>query len=113
MRRMGWAVALLALTACSSSGGSSATLVLKNRYWDQVRVEAVLTTLENCDSHAPGYVRTEHFVMKKGDTHRIVAPRDEKICWRHDRNPNHPSPGAWSGWSKAILYPGQKYETSL
>lgn len=113
MRGMGSAIILFLLAACSSGGGTSATLVLKNRYWDQVRVEAVLTTLDDCNSRAQGYVKTERFTLKKGDTHAIVAPQDQTICWRHDANPNHPVPGLWSGWSKAILFPGQRYKTSL
>jgi hypothetical protein len=108
-----WILALLLIAACSSGGGEAATLVLKNPTWDQVHVEAVITTREDCNSHGPGYVKTEHFLLSKGDTQEIVAPHDEAICWRHDRNPNHPSPGAWTGWSRASLYPGQTYETAL
>jgi hypothetical protein len=113
MRGKGCVIALFVLAACSSGGGSSATLVLKNRYWDRVNVEAVITTREGCNSRAKGYVKTEHFVMQKDDTREIIAPHDETICWRHDRNPNHPSLGDWSEWFKAILYPGQKHEEPL
>ena len=113
MRSKALIAALLVLGGCSSGGGEAATLVLKNPYWDRAHVEAVITTREDCNSRAKGYVKTEHFVMKKGETRAIVAPHDETICWRHDRNPNYPSPGAWSGWSRAELYPGQKKKTDL
>ncbi len=113
MRKKVSILALFVLAACSSGGGTSATLVLKNRYWDRVHVEAVITTREDCDSRGEGYVKTLHFVMEKDGTHQVVAPRDETICWRRDRNPNHPRPGDWSEWSRASLYPGQKTETDL
>ncbi len=113
MRKKGWAALFLALASCSAGGGNSATLVLKNPYWRRVNVEAVITTHENCDSRAKGYLKTLRFVMKKGQTRTILAPDDEIICWRHDSNPNRPSPGAWSGWSRAILEPGQKAKTDL
>jgi hypothetical protein len=104
---------LLLLAACSSGGGGkSATLVLKNPDWERVHVEAVVTKSSDC-TLAKDYVATHKFVMTKGQTHSIEAPDAENICWRHDSNPNDPVPDAWSGWSRATLFPGQSIETDL
>jgi hypothetical protein len=51
--------------------------------------------------------------MTKGRTQRLEAPHAENICWRHDRNPNNPVAGVWSGWSRVTLFPGQSTETEL
>jgi hypothetical protein len=104
---------LLLLAACSSAGGSkSAKLILNDPNWDRVHVEAVVTRSSDC-TLAKDYVATHKFVMTKGQTHTIEAPDAENVCWRHDSNPNDPIPGAWSGWSRATLFPGQSIETDL
>ena len=41
------------------------------------------------------------------------APEGAAVCWRYDRNPNNPVPDAWTGWSRATLFPGQSSETDL
>jgi hypothetical protein len=51
--------------------------------------------------------------MTKNHTQRIEAPKAENVCWRHDSNPNNPIAGAWSGWSRATMFPGQTFETDL
>lgn len=108
-----WFAALLLLSACGSSGsGQSATLILNDPSWDRVNVEAVVTKSPNCDNRE-AYVSTQEFVMTKNKTQRIEAPHAENICWRHDRNPNNPTPGDWSGWSRATMFPGQTFETDL
>ena len=58
-------------------------------------------------------VSTQEFVMTKNHTQRIEAPKAENVCWRHDRNPNNPVAGVWSGWSRATMFPGQTFETEL
>jgi hypothetical protein len=113
MRYVAWLPVLLPLAACGSVGaGQTATLILNNPTWDRVNVEAVITTSPNCDNR-DAYVSTQEFVMIKNRTQRIEAPKAENICWRHDRNPNNPVAGAWSGWSRATMFPGQTYETDL
>jgi hypothetical protein len=113
MRHVAWLAVLLSLAACGLGGNSqSATLILDNPTWDRVNVEAVITTSPNCDNRE-AYVSTQEFVMTKNRTQRIVAPKAENICWRHDPNPNNPVPGAWSGWSRATMFPGQTFETEL
>jgi hypothetical protein len=110
--RAGLAV-LVSLAACSSGSDKSATLRLNDPYWEHVNVQAVITTSTDCDNRGPGYVSTQEFVMRKDQTHSIVAPNAEIICWRHDRDPNNPVAGNWSDWSKATLFPGQSAETDL
>jgi hypothetical protein len=113
VRQLAWFAALFMLTACGSVGaGPSATLILNNPTWDRVNVEAVVTKSPNCDNR-DAYLSTQEFVMTKNRTQRIEAPHAENICWRHDRNPNNPVPGDWSGWSRATMFPGQTYETEL
>jgi hypothetical protein len=101
---------MLIVSACSSGSSQSATLILSNPSWDRVNVEAVITNSADCDKD---YVATKKFVMTKGHTQKIEAPNAESICWRHDRNPNNPVPGDWSGWSRVPLAPGQTAETDL
>src|SRR5262245_17047818 len=113
MRYLVGLAVLLTLSACSSAGSSkSATLILNNPTWDRVNVESVVTKSTNCDNQE-GYLSTEQFVMTKNRTQRIEAPNGESICWRHDRNPNNPIAGVWSGWSRVTLFPGQTTETDL
>ena len=113
MRYRAWLSALLLCSGCSSGSSHSATLVLDDPTWDRVNVEAVITRSSDCNERQNGYVATQNFVMTKGHSHDVVAPNDETICWRHDRDPNNPVPGNWSEWSRATLFPGQKTETDL
>ncbi len=108
-----WLASLLLLSACSSSSGQSATLILNNPTWDRVNVEAVITNSADCGNRGKGYVATKTFAMTKGHPVRVEAPNGESICWRKDRNPNNPVPGDWSGWSRIPLAPGQTAETDL
>ena len=112
-RSRAWLATLLLLSACSSSSGQSATLLLNNPTWDRVNVEAVITNSADCGNRGKGYVATKTFVMTKGRPVRVEAPNGESICWRKDRNPNNPVPGDWSGWSRIPLAPGQTAETDL
>ena len=112
-RHPAWFAALFALSACGPVGsGPSATLVLNNPTWDRVNVQAVVTKSPNCDNR-DSYVSAQEFVMTKNKTQRIEAPQAENICWRHDRNPNNPIAGDWSGWSRATMFPGQTFQTDL
>jgi hypothetical protein len=113
MRILASIMVLLIFFACSSGSDHSATLVLDNPTWDRVNVEAVITKSEDCNERANGYVATKNFAMAKGQTHKVVAPNAETICWRHDRDPTNPVPGDWSEWSRATLFPGQTTETDL
>ena len=108
-----WLPVLLLLSACSSGSSQTATLILDNPTWDRVNVEAVITNSADCDNRGKEYVETKQFVMTKGQTVTVEAPKAESICWRNDRNPNTPIPGDWSGWSRAPLAPGQTAETDL
>jgi hypothetical protein len=108
-----WLSAVLIVSACSSGSSQSATLILSNPSWDRVNVEAVITNSADCDNRGKDYVAIKKFVMTKGHTQKIEAPNAESICWRHDRNPNNPVPGDWSGWSRVPLAPGQTAETDL
>jgi hypothetical protein len=113
MRYRAWLVALLLLSACSSGSSQSVSLVLVNRYWEHVNVEAVMTKSADCENRDARHGSPQQFVLAKGQSHRIDAPNGETICWRHDPNPNNPVKDLWSGWSKAVLFPGQSAETDL
>jgi hypothetical protein len=106
-------LAMLGLAACSSGSDKSATLILNNPYWDRVNVEAVITKSTDCNNRGASYVTTKEFVMVKNRTQKIEAPNAESICWRHDRNPNNPTKGDWSGWSRVTLFPGQDTQADL
>ncbi|MBV8888783.1 MAG: hypothetical protein JO267_16035 [Alphaproteobacteria bacterium] len=115
MRNGAWLGAAVFVAACSSGSGSkdTATLILNDPTWDRVNVQVVFTTSADCDNRGPGYDRMVEITMRKNKTERFEAKNGESICWRHDRNPNNPSAGAWSGWSKVTLFPGQEIETEL
>jgi hypothetical protein len=113
MRRWSGLVVVLWVAACSSSPAGTAKLTLNDPYWDKVNVEIVITKRADCDSRAEGYVETKEVVMRKEHGETIEVPPDATICWRHDRNPNQPVAGAWSGWTRATLQPGGNAQTDL
>ena len=106
-------VAALLLAACASKGAGTATLTLNDPYWDRVNVEVVVTKSADCDSRGDGYISTKPLVMHKNTTQSFDVPDGANLCWRHDRDPNNPVKGAWSGWTRATLFPGQSAETDL
>jgi hypothetical protein len=113
MRYLACLSTLLSLTACGAmSSSKSATLILNNPTWDRINVEAVITKSPNCENQ-DAYISTEQFVLTKNRNRKIETPNAEGICWRHDRNPNNPIAGVWSGWSRVTLFPGQTTETDL
>jgi hypothetical protein len=103
----------LLLAACHSTPSDSSTLILNDPYWDRVNVEVVVTRRADCDSRDAGFLSSKEIVMRKSTTERFDVPNGANICWRHDRNPNEPVKGAWSGWTKASIPPGQETETDL
>ena len=113
MRYPACAAALLCLAACSSHSKDSATLVLVNHFWDHVNVEAVVIKGSSCTDRSQDVTPPKQFEMGKGQTYKIDAPNGAQVCWRHDPDPHNPQKGLWSDWSRAILYPGQEFETDL
>ncbi len=112
MRYRAWFL-VLSLAGCSSATGGAATLTLTDSYWDRVNVEIVITKRADCDSRDAGYISTKQLVMSKNGVETIAVPDDANVCWRHDRNPDKPVAGAWSGWTRATLFPGQSAKTDL
>jgi hypothetical protein len=113
MRRSAWLLSMLALAACSSSDHGS-KLTLRNTQWDHVNVQVVITRSSDCDAKGgPDFVGAQDFVLHRDQTKTIAAPDETTVCWRHDRYPTNPHPGEWSGWSKAILFPGNDTTTDL
>ena len=104
---------VLSLAACSSTPKDAASLTLNDPYWDRVNVEVVITKLANCDNRGDGFISTKQVVMRKNKTESFEVPNGANLCWRHDRDPNNPVKGAWSGWTKATVFPGQNAETDL
>jgi len=113
MRQLALLAGSVALAACSSVSPGAAKLALNDPYWDRVNVEIVITKRSDCDSREAGYISTKTLVMRKDWTEKFEVPSGADVCWRHDRNPNNPTPGAWSGWTRATLPPGQTTETDL
>lgn len=104
---------LLVLTGCSSSSPDAAKLTLRNMQWDHVNVQVVTTKGSICDENSPDFVGSQSFVLHRDQTKTIVAPPETSVCWRHDRYPTNPHPGEWSGWSRAIMFPGGDSTTDL
>jgi hypothetical protein len=114
MRRLAWLPVLLVLAACSSDSSDMAKLTLRNTQWNHVNVQVVITRAGDCDNRSgPDFVGSQDFVLHIDQTKTITAPNETNICWRHDRYPDHPHPGEWSGWSRAILFPGNDTTTDL
>src|SRR5580704_150310 len=108
-------VVLSMLAGCSmfsSSPKDAATLTLNNPSWDQVNVEIVLNRSSDCENR-DGYISSRQILMRRNKTESIDVPSGANVCWRHDRNPNNPVAGAWSGWTKATLFPGQSGESEI
>ena len=113
MRHCAGLMAILWAAACSSAPAGTGTLTLNNPYWDRVNVQIVITKRADCDSREQGYVETKELVMRKERSETIDVPPDATVCWRHDRNPNLPVAGAWSGWTRATLQPGGSAQSGL
>jgi hypothetical protein len=105
--------ALIGVAACSSGGSDSATLVINNRRFDQVRVQAIITKSTNCNDPSRGYLATKELFIRRDRPEQVEAPNAEySICFRHERYPGDPSSG-WTGWSRATLFPNTSVETDL
>jgi hypothetical protein len=104
---------LLSLAACTQSHPDSAKLTLRNPNWEHVNVQVVITKSANCDDRGPEFVNTRDFEMVREKSLTVYAPNGTSVCWRHDRFPDNPKPGAWSGWSRAILFPDATTESDL
>jgi len=109
-------ITLSLLAGCSmfgspSSGGSR--LTLNDPYWDRVTVEIVITSNTDCDNRGQGYISSREIVMRKNKTETVDLPAGANVCWRHDRNPNNPVAGAWSGWTRATMFPGASSDTDI
>jgi len=113
MRYRAWLPVLLLLAACSSDPPDSSKLTFTNSSWDRVNVEVVITRSADCDNRGEGYVSTQEFFILKDKMQTVVAPNGTSVCWRHDRNPSNPTPGVWSGWSRAVLFPGTDTKTEV
>jgi hypothetical protein len=108
--------ALLLLAGCSLVSGppkGASQLTLRDPLWERVNVEIVVTRGSDCDKRGPEFISRQEVVMRKGKTESFDLPPEATVCWRHDRNPDKPKPGDWTGWSKATLLPGQSAETDL
>lgn len=104
---------LTALAACSSPPADSARLTLNNPYWERVNVELVITRSFDCNNRGEGFIEVRELVMAKNRTELIAVPNGANLCWRRDRDPSNPVAGAWSGWTKATLFPGRSAEADL
>ena len=104
---------LLLLAACSSAPAGTSTLILNDPYWDRVNVEIVVTRRADCDNRGDGFLDAKKLVMRKNTTERFEVPNGATLCWRHDRDPNNPQAGSWSGWTRATVQPGQSAEADL
>ena len=113
MRYRVWFLSLICLAACTSRPADSSKVTLRNTEWSHVNVQVVITRSANCDDRGPEYVSSEEFLMHKDETKSFIALSGTSICWRHDRFPNKPKPGEWSGWSHAIPFPGEDTTTDL
>lgn len=117
LERLGSLVALAALAGCGMIGGGGSKdvsqLTLRDPGWDRVNVEIVVTRRADCDSRADGFISSRQVTMRRSSYETIEVPNGATVCWRRDRDPNAPAAGAWSGWTRATLPPGQSAEADL
>jgi len=99
--RLGSLALLAAVAGCGGGPKDVGQLTLKDPAWDRVNVEIVVTRRADCDSRADGFIASRE------------VPNGATVCWRRDRDPNAPATGAWSGWTRATLAPGQSADTDL
>ena len=114
--RFSWLITLLSLTNCSIFGGPSgggSRLTLNDPYWDRVNVEIVFVRGADCNNRGDGFIAEQQIVMRKNKTEGIDVPNGASVCWRHDRNPNNPVAGAWSGWTRATMFPGASSDVDI
>jgi hypothetical protein len=114
--RFCWALLIVSLAGCGvfdPKPKDLATLTLNEPSWDRVNVELVITKNGDCDSRGEGFISSRELVMRKNKTESIEVPNGAAVCWRRDRNPNNPVAGAWTGWTRATLFPGQNAEADL
>jgi hypothetical protein len=88
-------------------------VTLHDTEWNHVNVQIVITRSANCDDRGPEFVGSQDLVLHKDESKTVIAPNGTSVCWRHDRFPNKPTPGEWSGWSRAIPFPGENTTTDL
>ena len=113
MTRWAWLAAAGLLAACSSSKPSdTAELTINDPSWDRVNVQIVVTKSEDCDKR-DAYISSREVVMRRNKLETVEVPSGASVCWRHDRDPTNPSPGSWTGWTRATLFPGQSTNTDL
>jgi hypothetical protein len=109
-------IGLFIVAGCSvlsSKPADTSVLTLYDPTWERVNVELVITKSADCDNRGEGFIATRQMVMRKNKTEAIEVPNGATLCWRRDRNPNSPSAGAWSGWTKATVPPGQSAAADL
>jgi len=116
MRNLAWLAGLCLLASCgggSDSPAGTTKLTLRDPAWEVVNVQLVVTKNANCDLRDQGVLSTQQIVMHKDIDHSVDVPDGAALCWRHDRDPKHPSAGDWSGWTRAQLNPGYPTKTDL
>jgi hypothetical protein len=117
--RFGWIAWVLLFVSLAGCGvfdpkpKDLSTLTLNEPSWDRVNVELVITKNGDCDNRGDGFISSRELVMRKNKTEYIEVPNGAAVCWRRDRNPNNPVAGAWTGWTRATLFPGQNAEADL
>ena len=103
---------VLLLAACSSTPTDGSQLTLNNPYWEKVNVQLVITKSSDCENRGE-YLNSRELVMIKNKLEVVQVPSGANVCWRRDRNPNNPVAGAWSGWTRATMFPGATSDTDI
>ena len=99
--------------ACAAPPAGPGELLLSNPHFGPTHVEAVITANPDCASRGPGYVSTLRFLLPTDGTRFLAVPSGAEICWRRDREPDHPVAGSWSPWDRAYVAPGETVDANL
>ena len=82
------------------------TLELRNRRWEQVRVEVRVGPSKNCEENDP----QGPAVLRRDESWAVVS--NEVVCWRRDQVPGDPSTG-WTVWEQSQLASDQVRKVTL
>jgi hypothetical protein len=107
------ALVLFGLAACAPQPVRPGMMLLSNPNFGPTNVEAVVTANPDCAVGGPGYVSNLEFILPNQATKFLDVPPGTGICWRRDRDPDHPVVGEWSPWNRAHVAPGTTIDTNL
>jgi hypothetical protein len=104
--------AVLLAAGCQTPPPQNSALWLSNFAFNKTAVEIVITRNPDCESRGDGFVGAATFMLPRNAT-QFIPTNGEDVCWRYNRDPDHPGARRWSGWGRADLGTGARVSTNL